>query len=79
MNISQEEFFTKYNEYLSKVNYRMRRSAKLYGDEITNSVFDDENESFKKIFAFKHSSEYQDSRIRKFQLSLIKICRRAMT
>lgn len=61
MNISQEEFFTKYNEYLSKVNYRMRRSAKLYGDEITNLVYNDENESFKKIFAFKHSSEYSES------------------
>lgn len=58
MNISQEEFFTKYNEYLSKVNYRMRRSAKLYGDEITDFVYDNENETFKKIFAFKHSSEY---------------------
>lgn len=58
MNISQEEFFTKYNEYLSKVNYRMRRSAKLYGDEITNLVYEDESESFKKIFAFQHSSEY---------------------
>ncbi|KAG5670219.1 hypothetical protein PVAND_000497 [Polypedilum vanderplanki] len=55
-SISQEEFFTKYNEYLSKVNYRIKRSAKLYGDDITNIVFDDDNE-FKKIFAFKHSNQ----------------------
>lgn len=56
-NISQEEFFSKYTEYLSRVNYRKRRSAKFYGSDVTNYVYGDERESVKKIFAFKHSSE----------------------
>lgn len=56
-NISQEEFFSKYNEYLSKVNYRKRRSAKFFGQDVTNYVYGDESESVKKIFTFKHSSE----------------------
>lgn len=56
-NISQEEFFSKYNEYLSRVNYRRRRSAKFYGQDVTNFVYGDESESIKKIFTFKHSSE----------------------
>lgn len=56
-DISQEEFLSKYSEYLSRVNYRRRRSAKFYGDDVTDFVYGDKRESVKKIFTFKHSSE----------------------
>ena len=59
-NISQEEYFTKYKEYLNKVNSRKKRSTKLYGDDITRTVFDDDDEdseTFRKIFTFQYSSE----------------------
>lgn len=61
VNISQEEYFTKYKEYLNKVNSRKKRSMKLFGDDITRTVFDDDDdedsETFKKIFTFQYSSE----------------------
>ncbi|XP_070502761.1 protein decapentaplegic [Chironomus tepperi] len=60
-NISQEEYFTKYKEYLNKVNSRKKRSMKLYGDDITRTVFDDDDdedsETFKKIFTFQYSNQ----------------------
>ncbi len=65
LNISQEEYFTKYTEYLSKMNHRERILSKYYGNSISDSSAEtvseddyDDNEYIKKIFAFQHSSEF---------------------
>ena len=57
INISQEEYFTKYAEYLSRINHRERILSKYYGDDVTDFVQSDDGDIVKKIFAFKHSSE----------------------